>query len=162
MSAPSRRAPLPLLLEPRYWRTRLAAMEAVQRGLLLLPRPDLSSARAEVVEWRLRTHDGCRIWGLRGASPFHPSPSGASIRRVEATELPEIFLDALADGEVEFVYQVPAGRRLEDRVLDALRVRQVALHMGLDPDAVRLVSDSPERTPDEFLIAEELIRQGLC
>jgi hypothetical protein len=153
---------LSLLLEPQYWRKRLAEVEFARCGLLLMPRPDLCSARADVVEWRMRTHDGLRIWGLRGSSHFHPVAADAAIRCVEATELPEVACDTIADGWIDFVYQVPAGRRLEDRVLDALRVRQVALHSGVDREHVHFVSSAPGRTPDEFLIAEELVRLGLC
>jgi hypothetical protein len=150
------------LLDPRYWRERLAKMESVQRGLLLLPRPDLSSPLMEVVEWRLRAHDGLRLWGLRGTSPFHPNPCGALIREVPTTELPEIAADAVAEGRVDFVFQVPAGRRLEDRVLDLLRVYQVAVHSGVDPCKVELAPHGAEKHPDEFLIATGLVKQGLC
>jgi hypothetical protein len=150
------------LLDPRYWRERLAKMESVQRGLLLLPRADLSSPLIEVVEWRLRAHDGLRLWGLRGTSPFHPVPSGALIREVPTTELPEIAVDSVAEGRVDFVFQVPAGRRLEDRVLDLLRVYQVAVHSGVDPARIQLVPHSEEKHPDEFLIASGLVKRGLC
>ena len=162
MSSPARRAPSPFLLDPRYWRERLAKMESVQRGLLLMPRADLSTPLIDVVEWRLRAHDGLRLWGLRGTSPFHPCPCGALIREVAPTELPEIDIDAVAQGRVDFVFQVPAGRRLEDRVLDLLRVYQVAIHSGVDPDKVELVPHRCERQPDEFLIASGLVKQGLC
>lgn len=162
MTLPERRAPSPFLLDPRYWRERLAKMESVQRGLLLLPRADLSSPLIEVVEWRLRAHDGLRLWGLRGTSPFHPEPKGALIREVPTTELPEITTDAVAEGRVEFVFQVPAGRRLEDRVLDLLRVYQVAVHSGVDPAKVELLPHGDGKCADEFLIASGLVKRGLC
>jgi hypothetical protein len=162
MSASSKRAPSPYLLDPRYWRSRLAKLDEVQRGLLLIPRPDLSSPAVDVVEWRLRAHDGTRLWGLRGSSPFHPHPKGAAIREVGTGELPEIDLDAVTEGRVDFVFQVPAGRRLEDRVLDLVRVYQVALHGGLEPQDVRLVSTDHQHCPDEILIAAGLVERGLC
>lgn len=162
MAVPHRNTPYPLLLEPGYWRRRLAHMEGVQRGLLILPRPDLSSPQAEVVEWRLRAHDGLRLWGLRGQSPFFPEAKGAWLREVSSSELPSICADAVEDGCVDFVLQSPAGRRLEDRVLDLLRVFQVAVHYsGIDPDKVRLVPTAPGEEPDEFMIVSQLLSQGI-
>jgi hypothetical protein len=162
MSVSRRRAPSPYLLDAKYWRERLTKMETVQRGLLLLPRPDLSTPLVDVVEWRLKAHDGLRLWGLRATSPFHPAAKGAMVREVPATELPEIDVDSVAEGQVDFVFQIPPGRRLEDRVLDLLRVYQVAVHSGVDPHQVQLVPHDGANAPDEFMIAIGLVRQGLC
>lgn len=162
MGSTSRPTPTPLLLEPGYWRRRVDQMESAHRGLLILPRPDLSSCLVDVVEWRLRAHDGVRLWGLRGGSPFHPKPQGAWIRQVSSCDLPEICLNAITDGCLDFVWQVPAGRKLEDRVLDVLRVWQVAVHYsGLSPEHVHLVAAIPGEEPDEFMIASRLLAQGL-
>lgn len=137
-------------------------MQSAHRGLLILPRPDLSSPLVDVVEWRLRAHDGVRLWGLRGCSPFHPEPRGAWIRETTTCDLPEICIDAVADGCLDFVWQIPAGRRLEDRVLDVLRVWQVAVYYsGLAPSEVQLVSPIPGQEPDEFMIASRLLAQGI-
>ena len=161
MPCPGRGEPSPFLLEPRYWQSRLAKMETVSRGLLLMPRGDLSSPGVEVVEWRLRAHDGTRLWGLRGTSPFHPLPRGARVREVSAWILPEVSLDTVAEGRADFVFQVPAGRRLEDRVLDVLRVFQVArTTCGIEPEQIDL-SCHTGRQPDEFMIANRLLEQGL-
>lgn len=167
MAFSSRQPPLPYLVDRRYWQTRMDRMDAVRRGLLILPRPDLSSPFVDVIEWRMRAHDGQRLWGLRALSPFHSEPKGVHLREVAATELPSVHLDTVVEGQAEFVIQVPAGRRLEDRVLDVLRVVQVALdtchlvpeQVHLDPcdcgvDAVKL--------PDEFLIVGRLMDQGIC
>ncbi|MBK8181311.1 MAG: hypothetical protein IPK67_21005 [Planctomycetes bacterium] len=162
MGSTGRPTPTPLLLEPGYWRRRLDQMKAAHRGLLILPRPDLSSPLIDVVEWRLRAHDGTRLWGLRGGSPFHPKSEGAWIREVNSCELPEICLDSVTEGCLDFVWQVPAGRKLEDRVLDVLRVWQVAVsYSGLSPDRVRLVAAIPGEEPDEFMIAARLLSQGI-
>jgi hypothetical protein len=135
-------------------------METVSRSFLLMPRPDLSSPLVDIVEWRLRAHDGERLTGLRGQSPFHPRPRGTRIRAAAQADPLEISLDAISEGCVDFVYQVPRGRRLEDRVLDVLRVWQAALHSGVAPDAVRLVVPPGLEAPDEFMIAERLLEQG--
>lgn len=162
MPLPNRQAPSPLLLDPDFWRQRLAAMDGVRTGLLILPRTDLSDPAAEVVEWRLRAHDGLRVWGLRGQSPFHPAPKGASVRSVESTELAEVDHEQIASGCIDFIYQVPPGRKLEDRVLDLLRVVQVVTaYCDLDPEQVQLPSESDEE-PDEYMIARLLLRRGIC
>lgn len=127
-----------------------------------MPRPDLSSPVMDVVEWRLRAHDGERLSGLRGQSPFHPSPPGAWIRAADQSDGLVVSVDAVSEGSVDFIYHVPHGRRLEDRVLDALRVWQAALHGGVDPQTVRFVGldGSGNGGPDEFMIAEKLLEQG--
>ena len=142
-------------------------MDTVHRGLLILPRQDLTTPFADVVEWRMRGHDGVKLWGLRAVSPFHPDPRGVCVREVSATELPEVRLEAVMEGWAEFVLQIPAGRRLEDRVLDLLRVVQVGLStFGLGLDAVRMEASVPagegRRPADELVIAERLVREGLC
>jgi hypothetical protein len=162
MGSLGRPTPTPLLLEPGYWRRRLDQMKAAHGGLLILPRPDLSSSLIDVVEWRLRAHDGSRLWGLRGSSPFHPKPNGALIRQVSSCDLPEICIDSITEGCLDFVWQVPAGRKLEDRVLDALRVWQVAVgYSGLCPEKVRLVAALPGEETDEFMIASHLLEGGI-
>ncbi|HUR27633.1 MAG TPA: hypothetical protein VM509_05555 [Planctomycetota bacterium] len=137
-------------------------MESAHRGLLILPRPDLSSPLVDVVEWRLRAHDGVRLWGLRAGSPFQPQAKGAWIRETHSYELPEICMEAVTDGCLDFVWQIPAGRRLEDRVLDVLRVWQVAVsYSGLPPENVKLVAAIPGQESDEFMIASRLLAQGV-
>lgn len=162
MSASRRRAPSPLLLDPLYWRSKLEQLQRVQPCLALFPRPDLSTPGVEIVEWRLRAHDGVKLWGLRGWSTFHPDPKGACIREVSAAELPHIDSQCVAEGKVDFVLQTPAGRRLEDRVLDLVRVYQCALHAGIPALEIRLANCSAPDCPDEVLIASSLFASGIC
>ena len=145
----------------------MAQMDSVHRGLLILPRADLSNAFVDVVEWRMRAHDGTRLWGLRALSPFHPEPAGVCVREVSASELPTVRLETVTAGWAEVVLQVPAGRRLEDRVLDLLRVVQVSLTTcGVDVEAVRMeafvAGDDGNRPADEVVIADRLVRAGIC
>lgn len=166
MPLPDTPAPSPLLLDRRYWQDRLSRMELVGRGLLILPRQDLTHAAADVVEWRMRAHDEARLWGLRAVNPFHPEVERVRIRAFDAAQLPGIDVEALVEGPAEFVYQVPAGRKLEDRVLDALRVVELAITtFELGIDAIELLSVSSGsgkgRLPDEFMIARQLIVDGL-
>lgn len=150
------------LLDPTFWKGRLERLGQVQRGLILTPRPDLSSPFCEVFEWRLRAHDGTRLWGLRASSPFHSPPRGATIREVPHGQLPSTDCAFVAEGMVDIVFQVPAGRRLEDRVLDLVRVYQMALESGVQPTSISMVPPDPEHVPDEFLIAGGLRDRGLC
>lgn len=127
-----------------------------------MPRPDLSTPLVEVVEWRIKAHDGSRLWGLRGQSPFHLVPKGCCLREVAAHEPVEIDLDVILGGRVDLVFQVLAGRRLEDRVLDVIRARQVAENCGLEPDEIEFLTAEGHREPDEFMIAQRLHKQGFC
>jgi len=148
------------LLEPNFWRPRLERLRATRRSLIFMPRPDLSSVLVEVDEWHLRAHDGERLWGLRARSLFHPDPFGASVRLVAAPARPEVDVAVVAEGHVEWVLQVPAGRRLEDRVLDLVRVREVAAELAEDADAVRFAY--PEQAmPDEVAICTGLRQKGI-
>ncbi|MBI5432941.1 MAG: hypothetical protein HZA52_08945 [Planctomycetes bacterium] len=163
MPSPERRNPSRFLLEPDYWRERLSGMGAVSRGLLLFPRPDLSSPVVEVVEWSLRAHDGSRLWGLKGHSSFHPEPKGVWLREFDSADQPEISFEPIYDGCVDFAMQIPPGRRLEDRVLDVLRVWQAAASTcGVDTSKVTFVEPRAQPESDAFFIAGQLLKQGLC
>jgi hypothetical protein len=138
-------------------------MGAVSRGLLLFPRPDLATPVVEVVEWSLRAHDGTRLWGLKGQSAFHPEPKGVWLREFDSADQPEVWLEPIYDGCVDFAMQVPPGRRLEDRVLDVLRVWQAAA-TTCDVDAARVRFAATRERPesDAFLIASQVLKHGLC
>ncbi len=142
-------------------------MRTVNKGLIVCPRPDLSTALVDIVEWRVRAHDGQRLWGLHGESKFHERPRGACLRFISSTSAPEINSEAIAAGKLDLVFQIPPGRRLEDRVLDLLRIWQVVTgHSGVDPDQIEIVCPAPDqaeaREADEFLIANGLIATGLA
>lgn len=156
MSGRKQRALHPLLLERGYWRNRLQALTLARPSLLLIPRPDLSTPLVEVDEFRIRTHDGIRLYGLRAQHRRGETRSPARIRIVGPCEAPEVDREGLDVGDVEFVFQAPAGRRLEDRVLDVLRVCQVATQSEqVRADQVDLVCRNQQ--PDEFLIASQLL-----
>ena len=136
-------------------------METVSRSYLLVPRPDLSSALVDVVDWRLRAHDGAKIEGLRSCSPFHPIPHGASIRQVTQDAPLTPCIDTVTAGHADFAYIRQPDRRLEDRVLDALRVWQAAMNLGLASEEVHFTHPGRPSAPDEFMIAQELLAKGL-
>jgi hypothetical protein len=155
MAADRRGSLHPLLLEPGYWANRLRELRLSRVSLVIIPRPELSSKGIEVDEFRVRAHDGVRLWGLRARSRF--GTSAARVRVVGPSDLPQIDQRAIERGEVEFVFQEPAGRRLEDRVLDVLRVCQVAVEVGSASARVELVASEGCQAPDEFLIATQLL-----
>jgi hypothetical protein len=156
MPGSQRRALHPLLLERGYWRNRLQVLSLARPSVLLIPRPELSSTVVEVDEFRIRTHDGIRLFGLRAQNRIGESAAPARIRMCGPGEAPQIETGALRAGEREFVFQEPPGRRLEDRVLDVIRVCQVATQCeAVHADQVCLVS--PRQQPDEFLIASQLL-----
>jgi hypothetical protein len=131
--------------------------------LVCFQRPDLATAEIEVTEWSLRAHDGLRIVCLMGRPTLQVAPEGAYIRELEPGGAPVIDLGAIKAGCLDFIIQLPAERRLEDRVLDVLRVCQaVAATCELNPDRIRFLPWMGGHQPDEFLIAGELVRTGLC
>lgn len=153
----------PLLLEPTYWRNRLEGMSLERQSLMITPRPDLSGHGREVVEFGLRAHDGERLWGLFARPSWRKGPWPARIRSVGPADRPEVDTDLLENGQAEFVFQEPAGRRLEDRVLDVVRVCQVAFRTaGIDRLQVRFDFVADTDGPDEYRIAEQLFAGKFC
>lgn len=164
MSEAQKRSLHPLLLERSYWDVRLRELSSARVALFLTPRPELSSSAVEVDEFRLRAHDGTQIFGLRGRRRIGGACEHARLRVVGPSELPHVDREAVERGEAEFVFQEPAGRKLEDRVLDVLRVYRVAADTrgeSDEPRDVRLVTTPGEPEPDEFLIASHLLAEEL-
>ncbi|MFT7668062.1 MAG: hypothetical protein ACI8X5_000749 [Planctomycetota bacterium] len=153
----------PLLLEPEYWRLRLKEQNEVRLFLLRTPRPDLSTAGCEVQEIRFVAHDGVRLWGLVGRCPLLGNQQPAALRLVGPCQLPSINIESVQLGCTEFVVQTPAGRRLEDRVLDAVRLCQVAASFEkVDSAQVAFGGSKDLDLPDEARIADRLIECGIA
>jgi hypothetical protein len=135
-------------------------MNLAQPSVLLIPRPELSTNSVEVDEFRLRTHDGIRLYGLRAQSRLPVAQQQVLVRLVGPCESPDLDREAMRDGTTEFVFQEPAGRRLEDRVMDVLRMCQIAAAQeGRSTRDVRLVSSND--IPDEFLIVSQLLAEEI-
>jgi hypothetical protein len=164
MPGTNKRSLHPLLLERSYWRNRLQELELARQSVLLIPRPELSSPFVEVDEFRIRAHDGVRLFGLRAQCRLQAPTRVARIRIVGPSDLPEIDREAIMNGESEFVFQEPAGRKLEDRVLDVLRICRLAAESCAqadrqrEPRCLRLLADEGCE-PDEFLIASQLLSE---
>ena len=149
-------------MEPGYWRSRLEVQRATRPFLLITPRPDLSTAGCEIQEIRFQAHDGVRLWGLMGRCPLFRSDQPATLRLVGACQLPTVNVDSVQQGCTEFVVQVPAGRRLEDRVLDALRLAEIAANFKqVDASQVGFDYEQQTEAPDEVLIADKLRLRGI-
>ena len=153
----------PLLMDQRYWRNRLQEQKLTRHGLMIVPRPDLSSSACDVQELRFRAHDGLRLWGLLARCPLFRAARPVRLRRIGPCDAPAVDRACVEAGSVDLVLQVPAGRRLEDRVLDVLRVFEVVESLeGVDPAQLSLASGDDGAHPDEFLIASELRGKNLA
>ena len=130
----------------------------------MLPRQDLSTPFVEVEEFRFRAHDGLRLWGVRMLGGYSAPELPTRICIVDpATDIgPET--RALEPGGAYFFLREPQGRRLEDQVLDVLRL--ACLIANLERRGVEHVdcaADGLEAEPNHLAlrIAEELKRMIL-
>jgi hypothetical protein len=152
----------PLLLQRSYWRNRLQTLRLARPSLLILPRPDLSTPFLEVEEFRARSHDGIRLWGLKARCHMRAEPGPVRVRMVGPCDLPVVDGAVLDEGVIEYVFQTPAGRRLEDRVLDVVRVAQIAAeHEGIELRRVELHVPAEDARPDEMQIAARILEEKL-
>jgi len=162
MPEPSRKPLHPLLLDPEYWHNRVESLNLRQRSLLVVPRPDLSSPAIDVAEIRIRAHDGIRLWGMTGRCTLGTRLAPARIRLIGADQQLEIDREAVCDGFYDIVIQEPATRRLEDRVLDVMRVCQTASDIeGVDAARISLDLRPCDSEPDEVRIASQLLNRGI-
>lgn len=152
----------PLLLEPTYWRNRLKGLDLSRSFPLIIPRSDLSGPGVEVAEFRLKSHDGITLTGVFARPAWHSGPWAAQIRVVCPGEEPQIDMSAVREGTAEFVFRELPTRRLEDRVLDVVKVCHLATRTeGVDQLKVEFCCASQDRTPDEIIIAEHLFANRL-
>jgi len=149
----------PFLLQPEYWRTRLERPGASQGSLLLLPRPDISTPFVEVEEFRFRAHDDLRLWGVRMLAGYTTPGHPTKICLAGPAEAISPDTRALEPGGAFFFLREPPGRRLEDQVLDVLRL--ACLIASLERRGVEHIdccADEQRAEPNHLAlrIAEEL------
>lgn len=147
-------------MSPEFWRPRIERLECEPRQLAIFPRPDLSRPGVEVIELRMRAHDGARLTAFLARSAF--ADVGLEVRLRACGEAQEASLDftTVEGGGSDLVFRYPAERRLEDRVLDVLRVLGAACSLeGVDCSKVRF-HPSDSCVQDEFVIAQFLREQG--
>lgn len=147
-------------MDPEYWRVRLERLEREPRHLAIFPRPDLSRPGVEVIELRLRAHDGVKLTALLARSAFTGVGLEIRLRACTVANGSELDFATVEGGGTDLVLQYPAERRLEDRVLDVLRVASAACSLErIDSSRVTLrASDSCVQ--DEFAIVEFLRQEG--
>jgi hypothetical protein len=141
-------------------------MRAVPRHLLLVPRPDLTQPGLEVTELSLRAHDGERLRGVLARSTF--AQDGVDVVLRLAPEGVELTPDwpLVEQGGADLVHVVPRGyrrRRLEDRVLDLLRLACAAASLpGIEASRIRIPERLGPPPSDELLIASRLMQDKIC
>lgn len=149
-----------LLMDPEFWRSRLERLEKEPRQLAIFPRSDLSRPGIEVLELRVRAHDGARLTALLARSSFAETGLEVSLRACTGPGQPEPDLAAVEAGGTDLLLRYPPDRRLEDRVLDVLRIVEAACSLeSLDITRVQFhASDSCVQ--DEFAIVQFLRQEG--
>ena len=148
-----------LLLDPGYWRPRLHRLDSPAQ-LVRIPREDLGRPGIEVLELRLKAHDGVSLRALLARSAFHREGANVHLRTCCDFDTCALDFDAVERGTSDVVFPPPEGRRLEDRVLDVLRIAQTLCALeGVDPGDLELYSGRTA-PPDEFRIAELVRSQG--
>jgi hypothetical protein len=147
-------------MDPEFWRPRLERLEREPRRLVIFPRPDLSRPGIEVLELRLRAHDGARLTALLARSAFAGTGLEVRLRACSKTEESELDFSAVEAGGTDLVFEYPPERRLEDRVLDVLRI--VAAACSLEGVECTKVAFRPSDScvQDEFVIAQFLRQDG--
>lgn len=113
-----------------------------------------------MLELRLRAHDGARLTALVARSSFCQVGSEVHLRACAELAGENIDWPAVEAGGTELVFVYPAERRLEDRVLDVLRVVGAACSLeAIECQSVKLLP-SGTCVQDEFVIADFLRQQG--
>ncbi len=141
-------------------------MSGVPARLMVFPRPEICRPGAEVQELHLRAHDGARLRALLGRSAFG-RPSATLLRIADLpgpgeTDAHVLDWGTIDGGEAELLMELPRARRLEDRVLDVLRVVCTACSFaGLPSRTIRPVQSVTGPCRDELWIAERLLEEQL-
>ena len=148
------------LLDHDYWAPRLRRLDDEPRNLVQIPRTDLSRPGIEVTELRLRAHDGAPLRALLARSAFQQSGAQVHLRLCEDLDTCALDWRAVEQGTSDLVFHYPPERRLEDRVLDVLRLTEAACSLeAVDCSDVRFYSGC-QSPPDEFVIAELVRDKG--
>ena len=152
----------PLLLQPSFWRRRLEALARTPRQLLVFPRADLAWPGIRASEIWLRAHDGIRLRALVGYSELPVVRPHLRLAMVKPSGGQQPFdWDQVRDGGVQANFLLPTERRLEDRVLDLVRVAGAARDLsGLDTPRTVLEADPFDAERDEVRIARQLFDEG--
>ncbi|MCA9000594.1 MAG: hypothetical protein KDB61_01630 [Planctomycetes bacterium] len=148
----------PLLLEPSFWENRLSELVSTPASMMSSPRKDLSCGGRRVEEFRMRAHDGQVLWGLISFPTYFSGTRPCCIRAAGPADPLELDPESAEKGTVEILYQAPAGRRLEDRVLDLIQVH-IKAQKGLNVDlsSTEIHPCRQNQPADDVLIASQLL-----
>jgi len=147
-------------MSPEFWRPRLERLDSEPRQLAIFPRPDLTRPGVEVIELRLRAHDGARLTAFLARSAFADTGLEVHLRACAEPEETSLDFATVERGGSDLVFRYPGERRLEDRVLDVLRVLGAACSLeGVDCSKVRF-QPSDSCVQDEFSIVQFLRAEG--
>jgi hypothetical protein len=148
------------LLDPAFWRPRLATLSDNPKQITVQVRAELAQPGTDVFELELRAHDGIALHAFLARSAFHSQAAGAHIRPCSDLTTCAIDWRSVDEGMTDVVFPRIVERRMEDRVLDVLRL----------VDAVAVVEKLPESSvhlhaglgppPDEFILAELVRSMG--
>jgi hypothetical protein len=147
-------------MDPEFWRPRIERLAREPRQLAIFPRQDLSRPGIEVKELRMRAHDGARLTALLSRSAFAGEGLVVSLRACPDLNGVELDFPAVEAGGTDLVFEYPRGRRLEDRVLDVVRVTGAVCSVeGIDCENVAFLP-SGSCVQDEFAIVQFLRQEG--
>jgi hypothetical protein len=120
----------------------------------------LARPGVEVVELRLRAHDGARLTAILGRPSFCSQGEVVRVRVADALACTDLDWHAIEQGVSDLVFIPPPGHSLEDRVLDVLRVGRSAAE--LESTSWGSIELLPERDAprDEQLLANLLRAKG--
>lgn len=147
----------PFLFDRDFWCAKLAYLRAIPRRLLIVPRPELSRPGFDVMEIKLRSHDGERLAALVARSAFGCSDQPSKIRLLGPDDLMRVRWSVVEQGQLEACFRPLEGRRLEDRVLDLLRVIDAIRSLEDTSTCVELAPESRDPLPDDVWIAEQVL-----
>jgi hypothetical protein len=148
------------LLDPAYWQPRLERLAEVPRKLVILPRPDLSRPGVEVLELRLQAHDRTAVRAILGRSAFARAGEHVRVRPAGQRDPEQLDWAALEQGRTDVSLCFPPGRRLEDRVLDVLRVAQAACSLESIASSRVWLGWGQRSDEDEFVLAGMIRDRG--
>lgn len=135
-------------------------MDRVPRHLLVFSRPELSLPGGEALELWLRAHDGIRLRGILGRSLMSLPEPELRLELLASGEAGTLEWDEISRGRADLLFEPPPSRRLEDRVLDAVRICQATRAVtGVPSGPLRLVLEG-SKAADELQIADRLLAAG--
>ena len=149
-----------LLLDPEFWRPRLERLEKVPRHMVIFPVPQLVRPGIDACELRLRAHDEARLRALLVRPAFCQEGGRIQLRPCERADVDDVDWECIDKGGTDVVFAYPDDRRLEDRVLDVVRLARAACCMESVDCSHLGFGNGLESIPDELVIAEWLRNEG--